>query len=71
MPASSSTPVIGIPCASYDLRPVPYPLIHGNNETYVRAIEQVGGVPLLVPLMHSERALRAAFERLDGLLLAG
>lgn len=71
MPASSPIPVIGIPCASYDLRPVPYPLIHGNNETYIRAIEQVGGGPLLLPLVQSERALRAAFGRLDGLLLAG
>jgi putative glutamine amidotransferase len=71
MPASSPIPIIGIPCASYDVRPVPYPLIHGNNETYIRAVEQVGGAPLLVPLAQSEQALRAIFERLDGLLLAG
>ena len=67
----SLLPIIGIPCASYDVRPVPYPLIHGNNDTYIHAVEQTGGVPFLIPLLRNEHALRAAFEQLDGLLLAG
>jgi putative glutamine amidotransferase len=63
-------PLIGIPCATYE-RNYPYPLAHGNNETYIRAVEQAGGAPILIPLLHNEQALRAIFAQLDGLLFAG
>ena len=41
----STLPIIGIPCATY-ARPHPYPLAHGNNETYIRAVEVAGGDPV-------------------------
>lgn len=66
----STLPIIGIPCATY-ARPHPYPLAHGNNETYIRAVEVAGGVPLLIPLVQHEATLLAAFQAVDGLLFAG
>jgi putative glutamine amidotransferase len=68
---STYRPLIGIPCASYAHRPYPYPPVQGNNETYIQAVERLGGVPLLIPLLHQEPALRSIFDRLDGLLFAG
>ncbi|MCI0477249.1 MAG: gamma-glutamyl-gamma-aminobutyrate hydrolase family protein, partial [Anaerolineales bacterium] len=39
--------------------------------TYTRAVDLAGGAPILIPLNLSDGALRAIFERLDGLLLQG
>lgn len=44
---------------------------HGVPVAYVRAIEQVGGVPLLLPLVESERAMVDMLSTIDGLLLTG
>lgn len=67
---SSRLPIIAIPCATY-ARPHPYPLAHGNNETYIRAVERLGGAPMLIPLLHDDGALRALFAQADGVLFAG
>lgn len=39
--------------------------------TYTRAVDLAGGAPVLIPLGLSDDALRAVFERLDGLLFQG
>lgn len=39
--------------------------------TYVNAIEQAGGVPLIIPALTDRPALEAALAHLDGLLLTG
>ena len=41
------------------------------NQTYVRTLENLGALPVLLPLQMSEATLRGIFERLDGLLLPG
>src|SRR5688572_9480668 len=41
------------------------------NASYVRAIQQAGGIPLLLTPYHSPAALSALWERLDGILLTG
>ncbi|RIK56459.1 MAG: hypothetical protein DCC57_03315 [Chloroflexi bacterium] len=41
------------------------------NQTYVRALENLGALPVMIPLQMSEATLRGIFERLDGLLLPG
>jgi len=41
------------------------------NEPYIAAIQEAGGVPLVVTPAHSGPALRALFELLDGLVLTG
>lgn len=47
----------------------------GDQQTlrlaYVRAVERAGGLPLLVPMLESERATRAFASLLDGLIVTG
>ncbi|HWP29921.1 MAG TPA: gamma-glutamyl-gamma-aminobutyrate hydrolase family protein [Chloroflexota bacterium] len=63
-------PLIGISCAPqapHGRRPAGF----RQNRSYARAIVAAGGLPVLVPLLDDEAALRALYERLDGLLLPG
>jgi putative glutamine amidotransferase len=41
------------------------------NQTYVRTLEQLGALPVMIPLHMTEASLRGIFERLDGLFLPG
>src|SRR5688500_11221649 len=41
------------------------------NASYLRAVENAGGIPVLLPPHLSERTRRALWERLDGVLLTG
>jgi putative glutamine amidotransferase len=41
------------------------------NSSYVKAIVQAGGVPLLLPAQIGREAIRALLPRVDGLLLTG
>lgn len=47
----------------------------GDRQTlrlaYVRAVERAGGVPVIAPMLGSERATRAFAEELDGLIVTG
>src|SRR5437764_9169711 len=63
-------PLIGIPCLPGmrldNARP-----IYGNNRAYVHAVENAGGVPVLIPILDDLAGLQALLPRLDGLLLSG
>jgi putative glutamine amidotransferase len=62
-------PLIGIPSRrDRSSRGSP---VFAQKQTYVEAVAITGGAPLLIPLNLDEGALRAIYERLDGLLLAG
>lgn len=63
-------PLIGIPCFAAERAGTHRP-IYGNNQSYVRAVEQAGGVPVLLPPFADPVSLAAAASRLDGLLLTG
>jgi gamma-glutamyl-gamma-aminobutyrate hydrolase PuuD len=41
------------------------------NQTYVRTLEALGALPVMIPLHMSEASLRGIFERLDGVFLPG
>lgn len=41
------------------------------NQDYLFAVLDAGGIPMVLPPMESEEALRAALDRCDGLLLTG
>ncbi|MBK8050091.1 MAG: gamma-glutamyl-gamma-aminobutyrate hydrolase family protein [Anaerolineales bacterium] len=41
------------------------------NQTYVRTLENLGALPVMIPLNMTEHTLRGIFERLDGLFLPG
>ena len=61
-------PVIGIPCYEGKRAPTMRPF-YGNNRAYVKAIEQAGGTPVLIPHFDDLTALEPLCSRLDGLLL--
>jgi putative glutamine amidotransferase len=62
-------PLIGIP-GRHDQSSHGSPVL-AQSRTYVEAVAIAGGAPVLIPLNLDEGALRAIYERLDGLLLAG
>jgi putative glutamine amidotransferase len=59
-------PLIGIPCKVKVDGSFFY-----NNSSYVRAVEQAGGMPLLIPMLDDMDVLRSFLPHLDGLLLSG
>ncbi len=67
-PGLEIRPVIGIPTDSivYDGM-----LRHWLRDTYVSAVLEAGGAPLLIPCTGDEAATYAIYRTLDGLLLSG
>jgi putative glutamine amidotransferase len=63
-------PLIGIP-SRCDQSSRSGSTVFAQNRSYVEAVATAGGAPVLIPLNLDEGALRAIYERLDGLLLAG
>ena len=63
-------PLIGIPCQS-DFRDGSRRPIYCNNRAYVHAVENAGGVPILIPIFQDLSLLDTLLPRLDGLLLSG
>ena len=63
-------PLIGIPCHSGFREGSGRP-IYCNNRVYVHAVEQAGGVPILIPVLNDLSELDTLLPRLDGLLLPG
>lgn len=63
-------PLIGIPCFSIP-RAGDGRLVNGNNPSYVRAIEDAGGAPMLIPPLVEMASMQAIYACLDGLLLSG
>ncbi|MFN8439171.1 MAG: gamma-glutamyl-gamma-aminobutyrate hydrolase family protein [Caldilineaceae bacterium] len=69
--AIKKRPLIGVPTGrerSQRFHGLP---LYIMNQTYVRVLESMGALPLLIPLQMSEATLRGIFERLDGLFLPG
>lgn len=68
-------PLIGIPAQTLQaIDGIPDGLPHSwvMNSRYYHAAAALGAVPVMVPLFHDDEAtLRALFDRLDGLLIAG
>jgi putative glutamine amidotransferase len=65
-------PVIGIVSrrVSDDARPW-RPTAQGVYEPYLQAVQQAGGVPLIIPIFEDSGDLSRLYEAIDGLLLAG
>ena len=69
-----SRPIIGIPTQtlqSIEVIPEGLPLSWVMNHRYYVAVAQVGGAPFMIPLLEDEEALRALYERMDALFIAG
>jgi len=63
-------PVIGIPCHAYNMTELE-PSIHGNTCAYVQAVEDAGGLPILIPMLSDLSKLAYLLPHLDGLLFTG
>ncbi len=64
-------PLIGIPAATYSDQEYVATPTYRFNGNYPAALAACGALPVIIPLKLPEGALRAVFERLDGLCLAG
>src|SRR5437773_157582 len=72
---SSTRPLIGVTTQTLqaiDGIPVGLPPSVVMNRRYVDALAQSGAAPVLIPLLDQEvEALRAVYDRLDGILIPG
>lgn len=64
--ASDNRPLIGITCGTIDGSVPKY----GLNQAYIKAIDEAGGIPVLLPPMGEEAAL-AVLSRLDAIVFTG
>jgi putative glutamine amidotransferase len=72
MSTSLKAPIIGV--TSEEIKNLARPWAaskFGQTRTYIESIMQAGGAPVLLPLTEDESILRATYELLDGLCLAG
>lgn len=63
-------PLIGIMAKTYRDNEWSPPF-NGQRSGYADGVIAAGGIPVIVPLTTNQDVLRATFERLDGILLAG
>lgn len=65
-------PLVGIPSYGSEKDPDDATLFTFRmTQTYIQRLEAAGAAPFIIPLLQREPALRAIYETLDGLLLAG
>lgn len=64
-------PIIGIPCAFQAPQDELGRGASAVPQSYLRALETAGGVPLLIPVTDRESTLQALYQRIDGLMLVG
>jgi putative glutamine amidotransferase len=64
-------PLIGITAFETTYPKPPHAPLYATGQRYVRAIEDAGGLPVILSPGFGDETLRAMFERLDGLLLSG
>jgi putative glutamine amidotransferase len=69
--AGQKRPLIGVPTGREKSQRFFGLPLYIMNQTYVRTLENLGALPVLIPLQMSEATLHGIFARLDGLLLPG
>jgi len=63
-----ATPLIGITSAEdHSRQPAPYIIL---KNSYVRAVEAAGGIPVVLPVADKQQA-RLLIPRLDGIIFSG
>ncbi|MCB0061689.1 MAG: gamma-glutamyl-gamma-aminobutyrate hydrolase family protein [Caldilineaceae bacterium] len=69
--APQKRPLIGVPTGREKSQRFYGLPLYIMNQTYVRVLETLGALPVMIPLQMSEATLQGIFERLDGLFLPG
>jgi len=64
-------PIIGITCEVIKLRPYYSEFELACDYRYVRAVIRAGGIPIMLPINHDRRDVKALAQLLDGLLIIG
>lgn len=64
-------PLIGVPTGREKSQRFYGLPLYIMNQTYIRMLENLGALPVMIPLQMSEATLRGIFERLDGIFLPG
>lgn len=64
-------PLIGVPTGREKSQRFYGLPLYIMNQTYIRMLENLGALPVMIPLQMTEATLRGIFERLDGLFLPG
>jgi putative glutamine amidotransferase len=65
-------PLIGITAGTIHSLEHPYaPFTYGQKHTYIEAISENGGIPVIIPITQNADEVKEIFERLDGILFAG
>lgn len=65
------TATVGLTCSSLSPEDEFGPPRLGQNRSYLRALTRAGATPLLIPHLDDPDLLRAAYQRVDALLLPG
>jgi putative glutamine amidotransferase len=68
---SPTFPLIGIPCRADTSGSYPGRPIMAQNSSYLKAIIQAGGLPILIPLEIDGPMLEQLFDQVDGLVFSG
>lgn len=68
---SKNYPMIGIPCRLDTSETYPGRPIQTQNTAYLNAVQQAGGLPILIPLNLTDEQLDMLIEQVDALLFAG
>ena len=68
---ANKRPLIGLSTFQRDIGKERNYVISGLSQSYIRAVEMAGGIPVLIPCGLSDEDTQAIFERMDGILLPG
>ena len=71
MPFSSRMPVIGVSTMDDHDAAGKHAPRFSMNQSYLKAIEAAGGIPIMIPHIDDEDRLRRIYEMLDGIMLPG
>jgi len=69
--SNPTAPLIGLPCRHDFSQIYRSGKINAQNENYLTAVTEAGGIPFLIPLNLPEAALRRLYDLAHGILLPG
>lgn len=73
IPVFMKKPFIGISANLYHYQtgPLPYVEICGLSRDYLAAVDQAGGIPLMLPVVKNRDVIREQVSIMDGIILSG